>query len=147
MANSVEKQLNGPIWTLGFISVPTPGTPVNIMSLVDPSSVNAPETVSTTSAYEYTIRAQQIFFQAMKPGASHGTAFNASQVYLVQYAARTGTGAGNRDDSGTLIWTFQPGDPLFLASAPMNRNVFNPYDLYLDADTAGDGCYVTLIIQ
>jgi len=149
MANSVEKLPYGPIWPLGNITVATPGTPVGIMSLVDPSAYNQPETPSSTNSYEYTVAAQQILFIAQKPGASHGTQVNAGNVYLVMYAARTGSGAGNRDDMGTLIWTFAntAGSNLFLASAPLDRNKYNPYALYLDADNAGDGCSVSLLIS
>jgi hypothetical protein len=116
------------------------------MSLVDPYLYNAPETLPSSNAYEYTIAAQQIVFQAGKPGASHGTQANTGNVYLVMYAAR-GAGTGNRDDMGTLIWTFSGSSNLFLASAPLSRNKYSPYNLYIDADTAGDGVFVSLLID
>lgn len=146
MANTVLADIQGPDWPLGFIKVVTPGTPVGIMSLVDPSSINDPSTQSGTTSQEYTQRCQQLLFQAMKPGASHGTQENTGNIYIVRFAAK-GAGSGNRDDYGTLVWTLEPGTNLFLASAPLNRNVFSPYRYYIDADNANDGAQVTLIIQ
>jgi hypothetical protein len=64
VANSVCKDKQGPVWPLGNIIVAAAGTPVNIMSLVDASNVNQPETPTpgTAGADEYTSRAQQIIF-------------------------------------------------------------------------------------
>jgi hypothetical protein len=42
MAAGIQKNRFGPFWPLGSIVVVTPGTPVNMMSLVDPSLINAP---------------------------------------------------------------------------------------------------------
>jgi hypothetical protein len=147
MANSVLKLPAGPIWPLGNIVVTSPGTPVSLMSLTDPSLYNAPETQSSVNSYEYTNISQQIIFQAIKAGVSHGTQNNTGNVYLVMYAARTGTNTGNRDDLGTLIWAFAPGSNLFLSSAPLSRNKWSPYALYVDADNANDGLQVSLLID
>jgi hypothetical protein len=147
MANSVQQDWNGPDWPLGFIDVATPGTPVGIMSLVDPSSVNSPSspTPGTADANEYTQRAQQIIFQAMKPGTTHGTQNNTGNVYIVRVAQ--GSGTGNRDDYGSIVKTLVPGETFILASAALNRNVFSPYRYRIDADNAGDGAFVTLLMQ
>jgi len=151
MANSVLNLRQGPIWPLGMIVNVTPGTPVNIMSLVDPSSVNDPNAKTGTQSYEYTVRAYEILFQAAKVGASHGTQINTGNIYILK---RGGTaGSGNRDDYGVLIATLSQGTtgvypPVFrLTAAAMNRNIFNPYDFLIDADNTGDGCQVTLNIQ
>lgn len=143
MSNSVLKNIYGPLWPLGNIVVATPGTPVGLMSLIDASLVNAPETATTTSSLEFTPAAQQIIFQAGKPGASHGTQANAGNVYLLQ----KGGGSSNRDDMGAIIWTFSTSGNLFLSSAPLDRNKYSPYDLFIDADNAGDGVFVTLLIS
>jgi hypothetical protein len=146
---SVEIDVNGPDWPLGMIAVVTPGTPVSIMSLVDPSAVNAPNqatsTPGTTTAgqFEYSPSVQQIAFLAVKAGASHGTQNNTGNVYIVRKGVQ---GAGNRDDYGAMVWALGPGQNLFLSSAPLERNVFSPYRYYIDADTAGDSCLVTLLI-
>lgn len=147
MTASVQQDRSGPDWPLGFISVATPGTPVGMMSLVDPTGVNDPAspTPGTSGADEYTARAQQIMIQGMKPGASHGTANNTGNIYIVRKGQ--GAGAGNRDDTGAIVATIAPGQTLFLASAPLNRNVWSPYRYSIDADNAGDGAFVTLIIQ
>ena len=65
---------------------------------------------------------------------------NAGNVYIVRKS-------GNRDDTGTIIKVLSPGETFYLASAPLNRNVFSGYRYYIDADTAGDGALVTGIVQ
>jgi|ERR1700733_570454 len=158
MANSVLQDRQGPDWPLGLIACATPGTPVGIMSLVDPSSYNAPETASSSSASgqaqgaEYTVTAYQIIFQPCRAGASHGLATPTGNVYICRKGA---AGSGNRDDPGVIIAALSllPGStaalaPAFtLTSAARNRDSFSPYRYYIDADNAGDGCIVTLIIQ
>lgn len=136
----------GPDWPLGMIVVATPGTPVSIMSLVDSASVNAPNTATTTGTageYEYSPSVQQIIFQAVKAGASHGVQNNTGNIYIVRKGVQ---GAGNRDDYGAMVFSLAPGANLFLSSAPLERNVFSPYRYFVDADTAGDSALVTLII-
>ena len=155
MANSVMLDWQGPDWPLGNIVVVTPGTPVRITSLVDPNNYNAPETalqpstgsnIQTGGQQEYTALAQQIMFQAVKAGASHGLQNNAGNIYIVRYGSRT-VGSGNRDDLGVIVCALAPGQTFFLASAPRNRDTFSPYRYYIDADNSNDGCQVTLIIQ
>lgn len=146
MANTVEKNPQGPVWVLGNIAVPTPGTPVSIMSLVDPSSVNDPNNPTSSTSNEYAPRAYQIIFQAGKVSG-----INTGNTYIIKRGA--GAGTGNKADLGVVIATLPIGSttsgfPQFtLTSAPMNRNTFNPYDFLIDADTAADAVQVTLIIQ
>lgn len=147
MANSVLLDTYGPDWPLGSIAVVTPGVPVSIMSLVDPSFVNDPGSPTPPGAVkklEYTPAAQQIFFQAMKPGAAHGLQNNTGNIYIVRIGAG---GAGNRDDYGAIVACLQSGQSFFLASAALNRNVYSPYRYYIDADNAGDCAQCTLIMQ
>lgn len=147
MANSVLKDRHGPDWPLGAIVVATPGTPVGIMSLVDPTGVNDPAapTPGTAGADEYTPRCNQIVFQGFKTN-TNGMQVNTGNVYIVRYAAR-GAGAGNRNDTGTMVGIIPSGGSFILAAAPLNRDVFSPYRYYIDADNAGDSALVTLIIQ
>jgi hypothetical protein len=144
MANSVLQDKNGPDWPLGFIKVVTPGTPVSIMSLVDASSLNDPGKATASGVGEYTSRCQQLQFQAVKP-AANGFQNNTGNIYIV----RTGdsTGSANRNDQGAIVAVLQPGQTYVLASAPLNRNVFNMYRYRIDADNANDGALVTAIIQ
>jgi hypothetical protein len=145
MANSIQKNPNGPLWPLGFIAVVTPGTPVSFMSLVDPTNDNAPDAPTSTTSAEYTPRCQEFIITAQKPGAAHGTQLNTGNVYIL--IAPTPTGSGNRDDMGSLILPMVPGAVFFLSSAFINLNVWSPYKLLVDADNAGDGVLVTMVIQ
>jgi hypothetical protein len=109
------------------------------MSLVDPTGVNDPEASNRTGGAEYTQRCQQIMFQGYKPGAAHGMQNNTGLVYIVR---RSGT----RDDPGAIVAVLGVGQTIFLASAPVNVNIFSPYRYAIDADNAGDGALVTLFI-
>jgi len=146
MTQSVELDKQGPDWPLGFIKVVTPGTVVGIMSLVDPNSVNAPQkpTPGTAGADEYTVQAQQIIFQGFTGASGTGVVNNTGNVYIMRAKVQ---GNGDRTDYGAMVKVLSPGETFFLASAPLNRNVFNPYRYFLDADNANDGAIVTLIIQ
>ena len=147
MANSVEISRNGPLWPLGNIVVPTPGTPVSLMSLVDPSSLQAPEQKTSYGGQtqEYTVRCQQIIFTAMKAGAGPPRlANNTGNIYVV---VQPTAGAGGVADVGNIVIPIIPGQTFILASAALNLYVFSPYEIFIDADTANDGCQVTLIIQ
>ena len=149
MTTSVQKNLYGPLWPLGSIPVATTGTPVNIMSLVDPNNYAAPQTATSgtetnTNTPEYTVRAQQIIFMGFKAGASHGLTTNTGNVYIV---IKGNGGSNNRDDPGSIIKVLSPGETFFLGSAALNRNVFSPYQIWLDADNAADAAQVTLVIQ
>lgn len=143
MANSVMKDKQGPVWPLGQIIVVSPGTPVNIMSLVDSTFVNAPETPTpgTSGAAEYTERCQQIQFQGYR---SNPAVVNVGNVYILK---KGGTGTLNRSDTGAILWVLGPGLTWSLGSAALVRNVFNPYEYFIDADNANDAAQVTLVIQ
>src|SRR6266478_619440 len=109
MPNSINRDKQGPDWPLGFISIVTPGTPVGIMSLVDSTLANDPGKLvpGTVGADEYSVRAQQIMFQGLKPGVAHGMQNNTGNVYIVRKAVSPGT--GNRDDQGAIVFVLQPG--------------------------------------
>lgn len=140
---SVQQDKFGPDWPLGMITVTAAGTPVSIMSLVDPSGINDPGVPTSGSNDAYTRNAQQIAFQAVKPGTSHGTQPNTGNIYIMRKGIQ---GVGNRDDYGSMVEVLTPGQTLFIASAAMNRNVYSPYRYYIDADNNGDSAIVTLFI-
>lgn len=145
MADSVMQDWNGPDWPLGVIVVATPGTPVGIMSLVDPNSVNDPSkpVPGTADANEYTQRAYGLIIQGYKKNTD-GLIKNTGQIYIVR---KGNAGAGNRDDYGAIVATVAPGETFTLDAAPLNRNVFSPYRYSIDADNANDAALVTLLIQ
>src|SRR5579864_2648600 len=140
MAVGVSQDKQGPTWPLGNIVVATPGTPVRITNLVDSGVANAPETAVGVGAgvgNEYTSRAQQIQFQAYKVGAQPPAfALNTGLIYIIQKT--TAAGSNNKTDSGCVVAILSPGQSYVLASAPLNRNVFNLYEYFIDGDTAGD---------
>ena len=149
---SVHKNRQGPIWPLGLVTVAAPGTPVNLMSLVDAAQVNAPGTATSTTSDEYAPRCYSITITACKAGASHGLQANTGNIYIMLKGVQ---GAGNRDDYGAMVGVLSPGlvstnvlfPQIVITAAALNRDVFNPYDFYVDADNASDGCLVTLEIQ
>jgi hypothetical protein len=145
MTNSIQKNPQGPFWPLGAVTVVTPGTPVNMMFNVDPTNVDAPETATGTTSKEYTVRAQQIIIQGMKSNSGTGLVNNTGNIYVVMKGV--GSGTGNRADTGSIVLTIPTGTTGVLGSAALNRNVFSPYELYIDADNAGDSAMITLLIQ
>lgn len=147
MANSVMQDRFGPDFPLGNIVVTVPGTPVAITSLIDAARLNDPSTPTpgTAGADEYTVNAQQIIFQAVKASAAPPKlANNTGNVYIVRKALAGGGGVG---DLGIVIKMLVPGETFVLASSPQNRNVFNLYRYFIDADTANDACQVTALLQ
>jgi hypothetical protein len=145
MTNSIQKNPQGPFWPLGAVTVVAPGTPVNMMFNIDPNNYNAPETATVPQSAEYTVRAQQIIIQGMKSNSGAGLVNNTGNIYVVMKGV--GSGTGNRADTGSIVLTVPSGTTGVLASAPLVRNVFSPYELYIDADNAGDAAQVTLLIQ
>lgn len=151
MPQSVMKDFRGPDFPLGLITVAVPGTPVAITSLIDPSGVNNPNNpiptaggVTPAGAVSFDITAQQIIFQGVKPGAAHGVQNNTGNVYIVRKPQ--GTGSGNRDDFGAMVFVLAAGQTIVLAAPAPLMNIFSPYRYLIDADNAGDGALITLVI-
>lgn len=144
MALSVLKDREGPDWPLGLIVVPTPGGPVSLMSLVDPSNVNDPSTPTpgTSGANEYTERCNQIVIWGVK-AAANGLQPNAGNIYLCRKGVQ---GPGNRNDYGAIVAIIFPGQAFTLVPSALVRDGFSPYRYFIDADNAGDSALVTLII-
>lgn len=142
MADSIQNDPLGPDWPLGLILVATPGTPVNIMSLVDTTLANNANVAGTQ---QYSRASHRIVFTAQKKGVSHGTQNNTGNIYVLR--APVG-GAGGRDDYGCYVTVIRPTDPPFvLSTSEPNQNTLNPYRYLIDADNASDGCFVTLVIS
>ena len=145
MANSIQKDVVGPDWPLGSIVVTVPGTPVGLMSLVDPTNSAAPGTpVSDTNPKQYTVRCNQIIFQGFKTNAGTGLVVNTGNIYIMKTAV--GAGSGNRTDMGSIVAVIAPGQSFILEAPPIHGNVFTPYNYRIDADNANDAAQVTLII-
>lgn len=145
MANpSVQIDRLGPDWPLGFIAVLNPGQPVSIMSLVDATNKESPNTADPpTTSYEYNIQCNQIVFWGFKPGAGHGCQRNTGNVYVM----RKGVGGdGSRDDDGSRVGIIEPGQSFSLIPAATRGQSFSPYRYFLDADNANDGAYPVLVI-
>ncbi len=144
MANSVLLDYQGPDWPLGFIAVATPGTVVGIMSLVDPTGKNNPNTPTGPgiNALEYSPQVYAVWFSGFKPGGG-GMVFNTGNVYIMRKPS-TG-GAGDRTDTGAMVGVLQPGQTFPLVISPATARGFSPYRYYLDADNAGDGALCTAI--
>ena len=146
MAQSVMKDRHGPDWPLGLIVVATPGIPVSIMSLVDPTNVNDPGQPTSSTSDEYTAVAQQIMFQGYKAGATHGLQNNSGNIYIVRKGVQ-GLGSAFNGDYGATVWVVGAGLTFVLGTSAMVKNGFNPYRYFIDADNAGDSCLVTLLVQ
>jgi hypothetical protein len=142
---SIQQDRLGPDWPLGLIKTVTAGTPVGIMSLVDPNGYNDPSTATVLQSNEYTPAAQQIFFSGYKAGALHGMVQNTGNVYIVRKGV--GAGTGNRDDTGSIVHVLAPGETWYLSSAATNLDVFSPYRYYIDSDVSGEGALVVLLVQ
>jgi len=141
MANSVHRDRQGPDWPLGNIVVPTPGTPVSIMSLVDTLDDPNNPVPGTSGADEYTISFQQIMFQAIKAGAGPPRMTNnTGNVYVVRKAT---AGAGGTTDTGVVIKMLVPGETFVLSSSALVKNIYNGYRYFIDSDSANDACQVT----
>lgn len=150
MAPGIHKDYMGPIFPLGFIGVVTPGTPVNIMSLVDPLGANNPATPDPSpssgiaAGLEFPIMAMNAIFQAVKPGVTHGTQANTGNVYVL--GPPVSPGAGNRDDTGDIYFSSLAGQTLPQFLFPGAGIKFSPYEIFVDGDSAGDGYFVTLFL-
>lgn len=145
MADSIQRDIGGPDWPIGLIVVASPGTPVGLMSVVDPANLGAPQTVAASSSpYQSSWTAQQIMLQGFQKGdGDTGLQDNTGNVYLM----RAGHGGdGTKADYGSIVACIKPGQTIFLASAPSARNVFSPYRYFVDADNAGDAVLATLFV-
>lgn len=144
MALSIHKSIAGPMWPLGLILVPTPGTPVNIMSLVDANNNNAPETVVGPggAGLGTAPTCHKIFIQAVKANANNnGLTTSTGNVYLCTGPAG---GNGGKADYGCVLFVLQPGQSATWPASEVERDSVSPYRFFIDADSANDGALVCL---
>lgn len=145
MALSVIQQRGGPEWPLGAIVVPSNGTPVNIMHLVDANNVNSPNSPSNNLTSEYTTTGRSLWFAGFHPGANNnGLVINSGNVYVL-VPPPANQGPGNRSDSGCIVMVVQPGQTAPLPQSLASDVRFSPYRYSIDADIDGDGALVTLV--
>ena len=142
MANSVLVIPQGPLWPIGLIVVASGGSPVGIMSLVDPNGDNDPNTPTSPTTDEYTRRCQQVLLQGFKQtGGAAPMVPNTGNVYILKRST-----TASRDDAGSLLGILLPGGAFDVSTATLDRT-FSPYDIVLDADNDGDSAIVSLVIQ
>ena len=142
MPNSVYQSRTGTVWPLGYIAVPTPGTPVCIMHNVDASNNNAPGTASNSSTSEYATVVRALAIQGYHPGANNnGMVANVGNIYLMMRPV--GSGTGNRSDTGAMLKVIPPGQDLFFPIDPTGQSAHDPYSYFLDGDNSTEGALVT----
>lgn len=146
MANSIQKLRGAAMTPLGSIKVTTPGTPVSLMSYLDPGNNNAPGTPTgiTINKYgadtPYSPAVRGIGIQGYHQGANNAITINAGNVYLL--VAPAAGGSGNNQDVGAMVKVISPGADYFYPPDAANLDRISPYYLYLDADNAGDGAII-----
>lgn len=146
MANSVLMDQRGVDWPLGYVNVPTAGSPVNIMVNVDANNNQSPQgaNASSTGSWPYAPTFQQMQFQGYKPAANNnGMIANTGNVYILRANAATGNNTGNKTDYGVYVSVLAPGQTLFLASGATVNDVWNPYRYALDVDNNNEGALIT----
>jgi hypothetical protein len=148
MALSVYKLRGGPVTPLGYINVPTAGTPVPLSANIDANNSNAPGTVFPPPSGIFPITQTEMTpafrgftIQAYKPAANNnGMVATSGNVYLMAAAAG---GSGNRTDSGAMIAVIPSGTEYTFPPEATGLTMFSPYYLYLDTDNNNDGGLVT----
>lgn len=152
MANSTMQDPFGTDWPLGYVNVPTGGTPVNIMVNVDANSVNAPSRSpgpwgTQANQAEYTPTCHKVVFQGVKPGNNNMVANNGN-VYIVRALGpgnQNGGGPQNRSDPGAMVFVLPPGGVVTLPSQEFEGAAISPYRYAIDVDNNNEGALVTLL--
>ncbi len=156
MAFSVFKDPYGTTWPLGYVNVPTIGTPVNIMVNVDSGNNNAPNKSpgqwgSGIVQGEYTPTCHKITFQGVHPvdaNNGNGMAPNVGNVYVLRALGpgnQNGGGSQNRSDPGAMLWVIPPGGTATLPAMEMEGSTISPYGYTIDCDNNNEGALVTLL--
>ncbi len=135
---STQKNRGGPVWPLGFVQVAAAGTPVNLMTNVDPAGNHSPG--SGNSEYAWTCRG--ILFGGFKPAANNnGYQVNTGNVYVCVQAGNN----GNRADYGAIALVVTPGNYVPLPVPLPGTDMINPYQFQLDADVSNEGALAVLL--
>lgn len=152
MANSVIQDPTGVDWPLGFISIATPGTPVNLMVNVDPTSANAPGHPqgpgSLPAGPEFTPRCHRIQLQGFHPSGTTGMIANTKNAYVMRAPGPNNQfagGAGNYNDPGAIVAIVPAGQTIYIPALETDQASISPYRYTLDADVASEGALVTLL--
>lgn len=154
MANSTMQDPFGCDWPLGYVNVPTGGTPVNIMVNVDPNNNNAPgvgsgQWGSGVQRAEFTPTCHKVVFQGVKPNAgNNGMVANNGNVYILRAlgpANQNAGGAGNRTDPGAMVFVLGPGGVVTLPAQEIDGPTISPYRYVIDVDNNNEGALVTLL--
>jgi len=144
MANSVMQDRQGPDWPLGLFA-PTPGTPVNIMSLVDSANAGAPNTATAPTTPEYANLVHKITFWGVKAGAGPPSLANNTGLLYIVRVPNSG-GAGNATDKGAIVAIVPAGGVYTIEVDSRTGTMLSPYRYLVDVDTAGDGALVTAFV-
>lgn len=139
-------------WPLGFISPAAVGSPVNLMSLVDPGNNNAPGTPTgpgfPNNRAEYSPTCHKIFVQAIVPANNGGWQLSQGNIYVLRALGpgnQNSGGPGNRSDTGALVTCLFPGGFFYLPAQEYDGPTISPYRYTIDVDVLGDGASVTMI--
>lgn len=143
MSNSILADIQGPDWPLGSVAVATPGTPVGLMSVADPTSKWAPGTAvdPLVGLPGYTVRGYRLVMYGYKNSGTTWVA-NTGNVYLL----RKGSGSSNRSDSGVLVEVIPTAGRVVIEGVSLVKDWCSPYRYFVDADTAADALTAVLWI-
>lgn len=151
MANSVIQDPFGVDWPLGFVTIATPGTPINMMANVDPGLVNAPGKPTGPGlppAAEFSPRCHRIQLQGFHPSGTTGMIANTKNAYVMRAPGPNNQfagGAGNYNDPGAIVAIVPAGQTVYIPALETDQASISPYRYTLDADVAGEGALVTLL--
>jgi len=143
-----------PIFPMGFLKVAAAGTPVDLLTAAQTAYAGAPPAgfAGLVAAYKgaqgiWPAKVNKILFAAIGasvcPGITAGGAAGAGNSGTVYFGTKQmvkGTGFG------VMLPIPQPGSKIVNTYEWINNNHENFYtleNLYIDADTTGDGVFVT----
>ncbi len=148
MSLSVQKLRGNPATALGFVTVPTPGTPVNLMVNLDANNNNAPGTPNPppgafpSTKTEYSPNCRGFSVQGYQPGNNNnGMIPNTGNIYLLMFPSPGGS--GNLTDTGCMLKVIGPTEDFFFPPDGRGQEMFSLYNYRLDADVAGEGGLIT----
>lgn len=118
---------------VGKVSVPTPGTPIQLTATAEYLAAIAAVFGSNTKPF---LTCQAVLFQAWKA--------NTDEVYIGSASLNRTTGAGV---AAALVAPSASSIPSFGAANQMSPAGIDLSALYLDADVANEGALVTLLIS
>jgi hypothetical protein len=124
MAQDHYGSVYGPFWPFGLITVSTPGTPVPLTQ----NFTSQQSAFTPTGKSEYAVTFNQFWVEA--------SSTNTGNIYLV-------APGGNKTITNSVLFVLTPGQYIFINVPAVNRNVLGINDMIIDADTAGNSCWIT----